>query len=38
MRDDYVEDGDDKAIEAACQRVTDALNAVQAEAEKMVGK
>ncbi|NBR51591.1 MAG: DUF374 domain-containing protein [Alphaproteobacteria bacterium] len=34
----YVEDGDDKAIEAACQRVTDALNAVQAEAEKMVGK
>ncbi len=34
----YIEDGDDKAIEAACQRVTDALNAVQAEAEKMVGK
>ena len=34
----YVEDGDDKAIEAACQRVTDALNAVQAEAKKMVGK
>ncbi len=34
----YVEDGDDKAMEAACQRVTDALNAVQAEAEKMVRK
>ena len=34
----YIEDGDDKAIEAACLRVTDALNAVQAEAEKMVGK
>ena len=34
----YVEDGDDKAMEGACQRVTDALNAVQAEAEKMVGK
>ena len=34
----YVEDGDDKAMEGACQRVTDALNAVQEEAEKMVGK
>ncbi|CAI8204959.1 MAG: Uncharacterised protein [Alphaproteobacteria bacterium] len=34
----YVEDGDDKAMEAACQRVTDALNAVQDEAEKMAGK
>jgi len=34
----YIEDGDDKLTEAECQRVTDALNKAQREAEKMLGK
>lgn len=34
----YIEDGGDETIAAACQRVTDALNKAQSEAEKMLGK
>ena len=34
----YIQDGGDEAIAAACQRVTDALNKAQSEAEKMLGK
>jgi lysophospholipid acyltransferase (LPLAT)-like uncharacterized protein len=34
----YIENGDDAAIAAACQNVTDALNTVQSEAEKLLGK
>ncbi|MCH1542189.1 MAG: DUF374 domain-containing protein [Alphaproteobacteria bacterium] len=32
----YIEKGDDAAIDAACQTVTDALNEVQGDAERMV--
>lgn len=34
----YIEDGDNKAIDLACLRVTDALNHAQSEAERMLGK
>jgi lysophospholipid acyltransferase (LPLAT)-like uncharacterized protein len=34
----YIQDGGDETIAAACQRVTDALNKAQSEAEKMLGK
>ena len=34
----YIEGGGDETIAAACQRVTDALNKAQSEAEKMLGK